>query len=62
MEGVFQVDYLTSAEQIIPGDWVKATSTFQGEAETIIRVGINSWFADMGLSISDSISGLLSPS
>ena len=34
--------------------------TFLGEAETAVRLGIRSWFADMGLSTSDSILGLLS--
>ena len=37
-------------------DWLKVT--FQGEAETSVRLGIKSWFADVGLSTSDSIWGL----
>ena len=37
-------------------DWLKVT--FQEEAETSVRLGIKSWFADMGLSTSDSIWGL----
>ena len=38
-------------------DWLKVT--FQGETETAVRLGIKSWFADMGLSTSDCIWGLL---
>ena len=35
--------------------------TFLGEAETVrFMLGFKSWFADMGLSTSDSILGLLS--
>lgn len=39
-------------------DWLKFA--FLGEAETEVRLGIMSWFADMGLRTSDSILGLLS--
>ena len=38
-------------------DWLKVT--FLAEGETAVRLGIKSWFADMGLSTSDSIWGLL---
>ena len=35
--------------------------TFLGEAETAVRLGIKSWFVDVGFSTGDSILGLLSP-
>ena len=38
-------------------DWLKVT--FLGEVETAIRLGIQSSFADVGPSTSDSILGLL---
>lgn len=34
--------------------------TYLGEAETTIRLGIKSWFADRGVSTIDSVRGLLS--
>ena len=39
-------------------DWFKIT--FLGEIDTAVRLGIKSWLADMRLSTSDSILGLLS--
>ena len=45
MAGVYQVDYLTSADQVIP-DWLV---TLLGEAETATRLGIASLFGDEGL-------------
>ena len=31
---------------------------FLGEVETVIKLGIKSWFADVGLSVNDSTLGL----
>ena len=49
---VCQAKHLTSANQAIP-DWFKIP--LLGESKLIM-----SWFGDVGLSISDSILGLLS--
>ena len=38
-------------------DWLKFT--FLGEADSAIRLGVKSLFADLGLSTGDSIVGLL---
>lgn len=57
MEGVYWVYYLANAaDQVIPGELVKVT--FLREAKTTIRLGIMSWFANMGLSKSDCTLGL----
>ena len=56
MVGFYQADYLTHADPVIP-DWFKIT--FLGEAENAIRLGTKFLFADMELSTSDSIWGLL---
>lgn len=45
-----------AADQVIPGELVKVT--FLREAKTTIRLGIMSWFANMGLSKSDCTLGL----
>lgn len=58
MEGVCQADYLIIADQVIPGWLVK--DHIPGEAKTAVRLGIKSWFAGMGLGISDCIFALLS--
>lgn len=42
-----QSDYLTGADQVIPGDWFKVTCP--GEVENTVRLGGKSWFADVGL-------------
>ena len=61
--GVYQADYLTSTDQVIPEQdlesviWFKIT--FLGEAKTAVRLGMKSWFADVGLGTSDSLLGLL---
>lgn len=47
MAGVYQVDYLTGAGQVIP-DWL-VRITFLGEAGTAFRLGGKSQFGDMGL-------------
>ena len=39
-------------------DWLEFA--FLGEVEAAIKLGIQSWFGDMGLRTSDSILGLLS--
>ena len=49
--------YLTGADKVIP-DWL-VKGQISGRAETKIRLGIKSWFADVGLSTSDSIFDLL---
>lgn len=54
--GVFQADFLTGAYQVIPV-WLKFT--FLVEAKTAIRLGIQSRFADVGLSTRDFIWDLL---
>lgn len=46
------VDYLASANQIIPDWWVKVR--FLGEDGTAVGLGIKFWFPDVGLSTSDS--------
>lgn len=50
--GAWHADYLTSADHVIP-DWLMFTSL--EEAETTGRLGNKSWFADIGLNISDFI-------
>ena len=57
MAGVYQADYLTSADQVIP-DWFKIL--LLGEVGTIIKLGMKSQFGDVGLSTSGLILGLLS--
>ena len=54
---VFGEDYLTSAEWVITGSLVKGY--ILEKVKTEIRLGIRSWFGDMGLSTGDSFSGLL---
>ena len=56
MERVCVAHYLTGADQKIPGLLVK--TTFPGAAETAVRLGSKSWFANVGLSTRDSILGL----
>lgn len=46
-------------DQKIPDQPVKVL--FLGEGVTAIRLGIKSWFHDVGFSTSDSMWGLLSP-
>ena len=53
----YQVDYITSADQVILEWLVKIT--FLGEAETAIRISIKSCFSDLELCTSGSILGLL---
>lgn len=53
----YQVDYITSADQVILEWLIKIT--FLGEAETAVRISIKSCFSDLELSTSDSILGLL---
>ena len=56
IKGVYQAGtslVLTKKFQI-----VRLKVTFLGEVETAVRLGVKSWFADVGLSTSDSILGL----
>ena len=55
-EGVYQANYLTIADQEIEIDEFEII--FWGEVEIVIKLGIKSWFADMGLSLNDSTLGL----
>lgn len=57
-ERVCQADHLTSAVRKFQIYWFKIT--FLGKVETAVRWDIKSWLADMGLSTSDSIMGLMS--
>lgn len=45
--GVDYADYLTSAEQVILDTLVKIS--LSREIEIVIKLGIKSWFGDMGL-------------
>jgi len=47
MERVCVADYLIGADQKIP-DW-SVNTPFPGKVETVIRLGIKSWFGDLGL-------------
>lgn len=53
------MDYLTHADQIIPGNSVLTVNSW--EDDTAVRLDTKSWFADMGFNASESILGLLSP-
>ena len=57
MGRAYVADYLIGADQKIP-DWPVKT-TILGEVITAVRLPTKSWFADVGLSTSDSVLGLL---
>ena len=52
-------DDLGSADQGIPDGLDCLKITFPGEAEATITLDVKSWIADVGLSVGDSILGLL---
>lgn len=46
-------NYLITADRAIPDSPVKIT--FLGKVETSVKLGVKSWFDDLGFSTSDSI-------
>lgn len=55
----YWTDNFTKADHVIP-DWMVKDFT-SGGIETAVRLGIKSWFDDIGFSLSDFILSLLSP-